>query len=86
MDVGGDGGRIGGEWVGCPFGIVGEPYQSYPTTRAWHFYSHRSWEIFGDKVDRIVDFKDGDLAAFAGKPVTLEFDMSDADIYSFWFK
>ena len=35
--VGGDGDRIGGEWVGCPFGIVGEPYQSYPTTRAWHF-------------------------------------------------
>ena len=25
---GGDGGRIGGERVGCPFGIVGEPYQS----------------------------------------------------------
>ena len=34
---GGDGGRIGGERVGCPFGIVVEPYQSDPTTRAWHF-------------------------------------------------
>ena len=31
---GGDGGRIGGERVGCPFGIVGEPYHSNPTTRA----------------------------------------------------
>lgn len=48
--------------------------------------SLKSWEIFGDKVDRVVDFKDGDIATFAGRPVTLAFEMSDADIYSFRFR
>lgn len=48
--------------------------------------SLKSWEIFGDKVDRVIDFRDGELASFAGRPVTLEFDMSDADIYSFRFR
>ena len=38
------------------------------------------------KVDRVVDFADsGKVADFAGRPVTLEFEMSDADIYSFRF-
>ena len=45
----------------------------------------KSGEMFGDKVDRPVDFE-GDLAAFAGRPVTLEFRMSDADLYSFRFR
>lgn len=45
----------------------------------------RSCELFGDKVDRPVGF-DGDLAAFAGKPVTLTFELSDADVYSFRFR
>ena len=48
--------------------------------------SIRSLELFGDKVDRVVDFADsGKVADFAGRPVTLEFEMSDADIYSFRF-
>ena len=48
--------------------------------------SIRSLELFGDKVDRVVDFADGGkVADFAGRPVTLEFEMSDADIYSFRF-
>ena len=46
----------------------------------------RSAEIFGDKVDRVVGFEGGSLADFAGRPVTLEFRMSDADIYSFRFR
>ncbi len=46
-----------------------------------------SIEIFGDKVDRPVDFADGGkVADFAGRPVTLTFDMSDADLYSFRFR
>lgn len=46
--------------------------------------SLRSVELFGDKVDRPVDFE-GDLAMFAGEPVILEFAMSDADLYAFRF-
>ncbi len=46
----------------------------------------RSAEVFGDKVDRVVGFGDGRLADFAGRPVTLTFEMSDADLYSFRFK
>jgi len=45
-----------------------------------------SYELFGDKIDRQVGFKDGTPAQFKGKPVVLEIKMSDADIYSFIFK
>ncbi len=46
-----------------------------------------SVEMFGDKVDRPVDFASGGkVADFAGKPVVVEFDMSDADLYSFRFR
>ena len=46
----------------------------------------KSVEMFGDKVDRPVDFEaGGKVADFAGKPVVVEFDMSDADLYSFRF-
>ena len=45
-----------------------------------------SHEIFGNKIDRVVGFKDGTVADFAGRPVVLEFDMADADIYSFRFR
>ena len=43
-----------------------------------------SGELFGDKVDRTVPFE-GDLSAFAGKPVTITFAVSDASLYSFRF-
>ena len=47
----------------------------------------RSVELFGDKVDREVDFLGGgNVADFAGKPVVVEFEMSDADLYSFKFR
>ena len=49
--------------------------------------SLRSIELFGDKVDRSVDFAaGGKVSDFAGKPVVVEFDMSDADLYSFRFR
>jgi|GEM_PF-542581 len=44
-----------------------------------------SSELFGDSLDRRVTFEDGELASFAGIPVTMEITMSDADIYSFKF-
>ena len=43
-----------------------------------------SCELFGDTLERIVPF-DGDLSEFAGKEVTLEFTLRDADLYSFRF-
>ena len=43
-----------------------------------------SGELFGDSVERIVDF-DGDLAAFSGKPVTIRFDMTECDLFSMKF-
>lgn len=45
-----------------------------------------SGEIFGDSIDRNIVFENGDLSALAGKPVTMEIEMSDADVYSFIFK
>ena len=46
----------------------------------------KSVELFGDKVDRVVDFAaDAKLSEFQGRPVVVEFDLSDADIYSFRF-
>ena len=45
----------------------------------------RSDEIVGNKIDRVVGFKDGKAADFAGKEVVLEFDMRDADLYAFQF-
>lgn len=45
-----------------------------------------SYELFGDKIDRKVGFKDGKPAQFKNKPVVMEIKMSDADIYSFIFK
>jgi len=44
-----------------------------------------SCQTFGDSTDRRVRF-DGDLSAFAGKPVTMQLNMVDADFYSFIFR
>ena len=46
----------------------------------------QSCELFGDSLDRRVPFEKGDVASFAGLPVTMEITMSDADIYSFKFE
>ena len=45
-----------------------------------------SHEIFGNKIDRVIGFRDGKVADFSGKPVVLEFEMNDADVYAFQFK
>lgn len=44
-----------------------------------------SCELFGDRVNRVVDF-DGEVSALAGKSVHMEIEMKDADIYAFQFK
>ena len=43
-----------------------------------------SGELFGDSVERIVDF-DGDLAAFSGKTVTIRFEMMECDLFAMQF-
>lgn len=44
---------------------------------------YQSYEIFGDAYDRPVLFGSGaELSKLRGKPIRLEFTMSDADIYS----
>lgn len=43
-------------------------------------------DLFGDSTHRNVAFVKGDLKTLAGKPVTLTFTMSDADLYSFRFR
>jgi hypothetical protein len=45
-----------------------------------------SGELFGDSLDRTVDFPTGEVASLAGGPVTIDITMSDADIYSFQFQ
>ncbi len=44
-----------------------------------------SCELFGDRVNRIVDL-DGDMGALAGKSVHLEIELMDADFYAFQFQ
>ena len=47
--------------------------------------SLQSCELFGDSLDRTVAFDTGEVASLAGRPVTMEIVLSDADIYSFKF-
>jgi len=42
--------------------------------------------LFGDSLDRMVEFREDGLAALSGRPVEMEITMSDADIYSFQFR
>jgi len=42
--------------------------------------------IFGDDLERAVPWKDGkDLASIAGRPVRLQLELRDADLYAFHF-
>ena len=44
------------------------------------------FELFGDNVDRTVEFMQGhDVSKLAGKPIRLQITMSEADIFSFCF-
>ena len=42
-------------------------------------------EIFGNRTDRQIDF-DGEVKAFSLRPVIMEIEMRDADVYSFKFE
>lgn len=46
----------------------------------------QSIELFGDQLDKTVPFEDGDPALLAGKPVTMEIAMRDAQLFSFQFQ
>lgn len=47
---------------------------------------YSSCELFGDSLERPVDFIDGtDVAQLAGKPVRMRVDLQDADFFSFKF-
>ena len=44
-------------------------------------------DLFGDDLERVVSWRgDGDLAALAGKPVRLRFELRDADLYALRFR
>ena len=42
--------------------------------------------ITGDHIEQTVTWKSGELAAMAGKPVRLRFELRDADLYSIQFR
>lgn len=44
-----------------------------------------SQPVYGDALDEVIEWKDGDPAAHAGKPVRLRFVLKDADVYAFRF-
>ena len=44
-----------------------------------------SGEVFGNRIDRFVPFPDDTVRAWAGKPVTMEVRMKDADLYAIRF-
>jgi len=47
----------------------------------------KSFEVYGNNIDRKVCFADGtDFAEFSGKPVRLRFTMQEAKLYSMWFE
>jgi hypothetical protein len=54
--------------------LTGQPLDGY-----------KSCEIFGDALDRTVDF-DLPLSELAGKPVCLEFTMREAELYAMRFE
>jgi len=46
----------------------------------------KTCELFGDSDHRLVHFEGVEVSEFAGKTVTLTFELSDAKIYAFEFK
>ena len=44
-----------------------------------------SCELFGDSLDRRVDFEGGNVTNFSGRPVRMEVTLRDADVFSFKF-
>ena len=86
----------GGKVLTKPFVFEGEElYLNFATSAKGSIYitmrdadgnEAKTCELFGDTDERRVRFEDADIRAFAGKEVTLEFDMKDARLYSFVFK
>ena len=86
----------GGKVVTKPFVFEGnEMFINFSTSAKGHIFitmrdedgnEAKTCEIFGDRIDRKVCFENANLADFAGKAVTLEFEMKDAKLYAFEFK
>lgn len=87
----------GGRVVTKPFVFEGDELRLNFSTSAKGFVcitirdeetgrSAKTCELFGDKDDRLVRFEGAEVAEFAGKTVTLTFDMRDSKIYAFEFK
>lgn len=78
-----------------PFTFEGSELRINFATSAWGYLyitlvaedgtKVESGEIFGNKIDRRVGFPEGAVAALAGKAVTMEVRMRDADLYSMQF-
>ena len=45
----------------------------------------RSVPLFGDRIDREVDWASGSIAPYAGKAIFLEFTLKDADLHAYRF-
>jgi hypothetical protein len=78
-----------------PFIFTGDMLSINFATSAAGYVKIRLWggdttlesiELFGDSLDRMVEFREDGLAALSGRPVEMEITMSDADIYSFQFR
>lgn len=76
--------RFAGDTMFLNFATSGFGY-IYVTVRDLDGNEIRSEQLFGDAVDRRVRFAPGALSKFANKAVTVRFDLSDADVYSFRF-
>ena len=86
----------GAKVVTKPFVFDGdELYLNFSTSAKGHVFitiqdeegnTATTCELFGDKIDRKVRFENANIADFAGKSVTLTFQMRDAKLYAFEFK
>ncbi len=86
----------GAKFVTKPFVFDGdEMYINFSTSAKGYIYitikdsegnTAKTCELFGDSDERKVTFENANIRDFAGKEVTLEFDMRDSRLYSFVFK
>ncbi len=87
----------GGTVVTKPFTFEGDEMRlNFSTSAKGYIYitirdeetgrTAKTCELFGDKDDRLVHLEGVELAEFAGKTVTLTFEMRDAKLYAFYFR
>ncbi len=43
-------------------------------------------EIYGDEIERVVQWNEGDVGNLAGEPIRLRFVLKDADVFAFGFR